>query len=977
MRWFWGFLLVVSGCAPEGSYRLHVFFPDGESRQLVHKLTISAVDPQETDCGQVLSGQANPQTIYATLNLEPFEGGEVSLQNVPAGDILFMAEGETASGVLFLLGCQVEGVRAGKTADVNLHLQRYCRDEIPHNDFDDDCDGLTDECLQDSDCDDDDPCTVDACVDETCEATPLDADGDGYVSSECQGDDCDDGNGAVNPGESEGPFEDPTCRDGLDNDCDGLTDGYDADDCRALVVVEPVYPLNTDWNAYVKNDEPTKDAFHQTDTACDGTEALGYAACIHAGEKRMVTVDGLDSCAGLSANDALGAFEWTCQDQGGSGPVTFYTVGLKKGAGLKDLLDLNGFIPNSIAVTDTGSQAVLAASEPAVWGWNNPLEVLPDNSSSEVVRLDEEWKIYFLPQSRTSNGYNINADRIALVNLDGAVLAYAGSSDDNCNSASGEYVPGYASSKCLIASGEQKFLWIEGDFDSDSPSGSDCSYSLVLHNITFSRINNVSSTGASYIGLMMGDCENNYFYNVDVYDSGNRGVSAGDCNYNVFEGLSSVVCGEWGMVFGGDPGGHHNSFMDVYVDKSAQRGFVLYDGQYNTIVNLTVIDSGDYAGVNIYDQHNRLYNVHSHHNDGSGIVITDSFNTVVNAVLTNNSTQGLRVFNSSRNITDTTVVNLLAANNGNSGLSSQDSSHQNTFSHVTAVHNLGSGVLVNGGDNCVLNQILAVNNSQFGIGIAWGSPTDDTISQAACGYNGDHNIRSTGCQDNVWTGNLLVEDIADNCLVEPGTNPGLIDNTCTDTGEDGSSSYTGQLSDARLHLVDLSASFVGKVAQDDPVNPSDSFGSQIETLIADWSHFETIHRVWGVDGTAFPADDNRGDCGSGTCRIWDWRLSAAETELLNFNGGFQEDAPCPDSVHGNLALTDGQTTPNIFLPNATEILFDPLGDDDGLCETGEACVFSPNFGFYQGEGELTLGTCIFQDGLVAGVQMYAYSANGL
>ena len=926
MRWVWGLLLLVAGCAPEGSYRLHVFFPDEESRQLVHKLTISAVDPEETDCEQVLSGQANPQTIYATLNLEPFEGGGVSLQNVPAGDILFMAEGETATGVLFLLGCQVERVRAGKTTEVNLHLQRYCRDE----------------------------------------------DEDGY----CQGDDCDDGNGAVNPGATEGPFEDATCRDGLDNDCDGLTDGYDADACRASVTVEPVYPLNADWNAYVKHDEPAKDAFHQTDTACDGNESLGYAACIHGGEKRKFTVEGLNSCEGLSAADALDAFDWVCQDEGGAGPVTFYTVGLRKGAGLKDLLDQNGFLPNSVEVTEAGSQAILANSEPSVWGWANPVEAAPDNSSSEVVWLDEEWKIYFVAQSRTSNGFNINADRVALVSLEGAVLAYAGSSDDNCNAASGEYVPGWASSRCLIAAGEQKFLWIEGDFNSDGPTGS-TSYSLVLHNINFSRLNNVSSTGASYIGMMMGDCQNNYFYNVEVYDSGNRGISAGDCSYNVFEGLSSVVSGEWGMVFGGDPGGHHNTFIDVHVEKSAQRGFVLYDGEYNTIVNLTAVDNGDYAGVNVYGQRNRLYNVHSHHNRGSGMVITDSFNTVVNAVLTNNTAQGLRLFNSSRDISDLTVVNLLAANNGNSGLSSGDSVHRSTYSHVTAVHNLGSGVYVNAGDNCVLNQIVAVNNADFGIALAWGSPTDNVVSQAVCAYNGDHNIRSTGCQDNRWTGNLFVEDIADNCWVEPGTNPGLIDNTCTDTGEDGSSVYTGQLSDAVLHLVDLSASFAGKVSVDDGVNTSDSSGTQIETLITDWSHFESIHRAWGVDGGAFPSDDNRGNCESGTCRIWDWRLVAADVVLLDFNGAFQVDAPCPASAHGGTALTDSQSVPNTFLPNATEILFDPLGDDDGLCETGEACIYSPNFGFYQGESDLTLSGCQFQDDLVSGIQMYAYTANGM
>jgi len=61
--------------------------------------------------------------------------------------------------------------------------------------------------------------------------------------------------------------------------------------------------------------------------------------------------------------------------------------------------------------------------------------------------------------------------------------------------------------------------------------------------------------------------------------------------------------------------------------------------------------------------------------------------------------------------------------------------------------------------------------------------------------------------------------------------------------------------------------------------------------------------------------------------------------------------------------------------NASELLFDGTGDDDALCESGEACVYSPNFGAYQGEGALT-APCTFLDGTVRGVSMRAYSRNG-
>ncbi len=78
---------------------------------------------------------------------------------------------------------------------------------------------------------------------------------------------------------------------------------------------------------------------------------------------------------------------------------------------------------------------------------------------------------------------------------------------------------------------------------------------------------------------------------------------------------------------------------------------------------------------------------------------------------------------------------------------------------------------------------------------------------------------------------------------------------------------------------------------------------------------------------------------------------------------------------GNVAVVspiDGRP----FLTNATEIFFDGQGNDDGLCQSGEACVYSPNVGAYQGEGALSSGTCTFSDGAVSGVELHGYAVNG-
>ena len=54
--------------------------------------------------------------------------------------------------------------------------------------------------------------------------------------------------------------------------------------------------------------------------------------------------------------------------------------------------------------------------------------------------------------------------------------------------------------------------------------------------------------------------------------------------------------------------------------------------------------------------------------------------------------------------------------------------------------------------------------------------------------------------------------------------------------------------------------------------------------------------------------------------------------------------------------------------------------NDGLCESGEACVYSPNFGYYQGEGNLT-SSCVFTGGVNTGdltnITIKAFSVNGI
>ena len=87
-----------------------------------------------------------------------------------------------------------------------------CNDGLDNN-----CNGLTDG--EDPNCQE---------GEEVCTDNDMDGYGD-PASGACESPerDCDDGNAAVNPGATEGPVGDATCSDGLDNNCNGLTDAED------------------------------------------------------------------------------------------------------------------------------------------------------------------------------------------------------------------------------------------------------------------------------------------------------------------------------------------------------------------------------------------------------------------------------------------------------------------------------------------------------------------------------------------------------------------------------------------------------------------------------------------------------------------------------------------------------------------------------------------------------------------------------
>jgi hypothetical protein len=121
-----------------------------------------------------------------------------------------------------------------------------------------------------------------------------------------------------------------------------------------------------------------------------------------------------------------------------------------------------------------------------------------------------------------------------------------------------------------------------------------------------------------------------------------------------------------------------------------------------------------------------------------------------------------------------------------------------------------------------------------------------------------------------------------------------------------------------------------------------------------------------------------GHCGpENTCKRFDYSLKITDTVLRNT-------LSCPDSDKA-LTHTLKSTNTVTFLKNASELIGFG-GNNNGLCESSEHCLYTPNIGVYQGHGELirassaTSGTNTCQDlgenGAITDVTLYKYTTNG-
>lgn len=680
-----------------------------------------------------------------------------------------------------------------------------------------------------------------------------------------------------------------------------------------LSPVTALYPSNGDnWNDYVSSSLGTA-----SDTACD---AATDTACVHGGEKRVVTVNGRSSCSGVTASDALDAFNWTCDASTGTARIV--STGLKDGMNLSDLLDFSapGWKTNTLSVNVGG--AVHSTASSTAW-WSNPVVVDNDGGS-----ISTAGTVYLVTTSMTGT-YTFGASKVALVSKPGTTITG----------------PGAGANSYVISTSSRDFLWFEGTVDATGDE-----VGLRPFYVRFSVIKNTTIENASQCAYLLG--------------VSNSKLSRIKCNNNLY-GLAL-----WS-------GTNNNTFSWITASNNGDRGLHFYQASNNTLSGVTASNNGR-NGIDVISSsnNNTLSGVTASNNTENGVNISYSdSNTFSDVVTSNNGNTGVSIGGA----INTTLANITTFNNYY-GLYLHSNSFNNTLTGVTSSNNDYYGIRLNLTWNNMLSGITTLNNGLVGVYLSSAATTSNTLSDVTASNNGNIGVSLADSSYNSFTGLLKVGNNGGlDCQVTGGTNPGLVHATCANQGSSDAglstsvtlaASFFGKVTtDDTANNSDSS----GSAAY--PADPAAFDWSNFENSFRSWGKDGTFadSSSQGHFG-CFPATyDNQTDCESsggiwsGSGRIWDWSLLASDAVIKNV-------LQLPTGTD-TLTHTWSDLSSITFLRHAVEISGDGIGNENTLCESGETCLYTPNIGSYQGHGPL-VNTGTFFNGTLTGITLLKYEMNG-
>jgi hypothetical protein len=670
------------------------------------------------------------------------------------------------------------------------------------------------------------------------------------------------------------------------------------------------YSIAPNWNDYA--------LASNTANACStASTTVYYENCIHGGEARRVNLTGIADCTGLTLTEEDGHFDWACDDNGAS-DAFFYTTRLKPGKGLANLLRSDGtdWENNRVTVTDTSGCTRLTTTD-GKW-WTNTVEAMPDAASASV-QLSTASRIYTLTSNKSIAGYSVEANKVAFVTLGGAALSFNGAVTSNTNYIAQHCTNGTCGTwDSLIASHGRNYLWIEGNYIGHHATNSTYN-TLFLVNNRYSRIHNASIYGGEAALALSGNISNNI-----------AGVVSGK-----FTNIS--VGGTVGVAIKVNDNSNYNRFENISASRTLA-GFEILAANNNRVFNLRVTNSEGVEGT---------------------VILRGADNTTLVNALVSNVDKAIWIGRAvgANNRTNDAIVHLTTAVNVNSD----------------------SAIFIYEVDSTTVSQALLGNNNWETL--ALDSSSGNWFANLALAH-GTFKPIGTGVMGSYGGNNRFMQKL--------WLDSGSCDVTASDLLTAACAHGTAETTNPLTTSLTFSNLFEEQVTSD-TTNTSDTSGVAAFSTLTNTTallSFDKYLRAWGKgSGTAYPASAHRGHCSTGNCQIWDFSYkSGTGHALLGVNGTFTAGAACPaeaDSTNASAIIPDAGATPTPFgkyLINAYEIVGDisstgaMVGDDDGLCESNENCVFAPNVGATNGKTPASLAdanTCTFTGGNgVTGVKLF-------
>ncbi len=627
---------------------------------------------------------------------------------------------------------------------------------------------------------------------------------------------------------------------------------------------------------------------------------------------------GYTSCDGLSLTDSGGFFTWKCEVSGGfarfQGNLD-YDAKNKRISRVVNSSTLQ-FKSTRLNLNDNGN---FRQGSEGTW-WSDPIVQAP-SASVGPVDLDQANTVYWM-SGQSSFGHSIKSDGVTVLGNLTDTLQQIAISSPRADCYFG------ANRICLIGAAGRKNLLIEPPM--------------------------LQMNGTSYAGIMLQNSQRALISGA-IAMSGSGGPTAGIS----MEGSASIWIND-SQVSNATNAFYFNLSDRIRVENAravnSQNGLFASDG--------IQLEINGFTGANLSGTGTHLLN-----NDGStlrgikisnanhGIRIQNSEQVVLSEFLLNDITNDA-LFTSDRNSQHFHRGTIVRANRGINLQQVLDDIHLNNI----VIAGTTTGILAAGattGDGQVRASMITTLNNSIDYNLAapyqlyaWGPMIFD--SSPMCSITGTGDIAGPGCSL-----------------------------TPTESG-----AAQGQL---QVTGADPAGSFVGFVTIKDAANGSPLLGATNQITansIVDWFGFLTQWRSFGeyvANSTIlFTPGGSRTCATTDTCQIYDWGLQAAGTgnalrrKLAAGNAlgsttgsgrqyahtslqGSETSLACPIEVRQTgsewtLPSLNGGS-PRTVLRMATEKLFDRVGNEDGWCDSGELCFYTPNFGFFQGDDSAGRGLC--------------------